>query len=99
LAPIAQGSTRDGKGFVYFFAAHFICVIVHAVIAQAERELWAAVVIRALDDLAETGKEAPRLRQAARACLISHRTRVGSFIWICCSLNQTRGLLGSPCTE
>ena len=52
-------------------------------ISQPERELWGAVVIRALDDLAETGKEAPRLRQAARAWLMSDKTRVGSFIWIC----------------
>ena len=59
-------------------------------ISQGERELWAAVVIRALDDLAETCKEAPRLRQAARAWLISDKTRVGSFVWICDNVGLDR---------
>jgi hypothetical protein len=43
------------------------------------RELWAAVLVRAVDDLAEK----PELQARALRWIRSPDKRVGSFLWIC----------------
>jgi vancomycin resistance protein YoaR len=56
-----------------------VSVILSAVLPQ-ERELWAAVLTRALDDLAESKKQIAR---NARAWFFSPSRDIASFNWVC----------------
>src|SRR5690349_10348661 len=47
---------------------------------DGERDLWFAVVQRALDDLTA---EKPFIKRTAHDWLVSNRCHPGSFIWIC----------------
>lgn len=51
--------------------------------SQAERDLWATVMLDAVDCLSSRSK---RLRAEARAWFASNDVGVGTFLWVCAAL-------------
>lgn len=49
----------------------------------SERDLWAAVVMRAIGDLDSRSKS---IRREAREWIDSNNTSPGSFLWVCTAL-------------
>ena len=67
---------RDPDSGHYGFGA----MIVTVTITHAERDLWIAVILIAVDDL--TGKD-PGYARDASDWFYSSEQNVGSFIWVC----------------
>lgn len=63
-----------------------------------ERELWAAVLLRAVMDFTGDAHDVSKrerqfLQRAARLWFTSHSDHLGSFVWVCGELNLPPGRL------
>ena len=89
------GLINLGESSTYFFQPKNSCYHLRVI---NERRIWLAVLVRAVFDLAGLDprlekSRIPLLQRSARGWLHSSRTDLGSFFWICNSLDLDPGFV------